>query len=709
MPTPNASGPCGTAGRLQRAAQSLFRGLWRAGQQVWAAPRAFVGVVSRPGSRTNSGRSRTGTKRDRRAGEKRDWAQALEDEKGLLLELVRGMEAEFLANGSGLRRLAQQLTSIQKECQALGELTLGEGEDDAVRFAFQLLKKSEDLVLASYDQFDQVFGAFENLQKRLSLLAKQHEELMRVLLPLNLIATSFRIEASRHPPVVEQVFCTLAADVKRMLNEFRGTVEREFEQLAQGEKVARKLMGQVTAAVQQHRKEVAGMLTTSRDHLRALRQALSNSGAGTADLSRINQAVTRHIGGLVMAQQCQDITRQKVEHVGKALDLMRDRLQADSRPGFGSSADTRQFVFRAGQIQLQQVRSVFHELHRAAESLKSGIQDLRNDAAAAAATAQQVADTSLDEKIGSECQANIGELLDIVSQSVRTIADILAAFEPLQALFTDYTTKATALANDVRYAALNAQIFAANAADGNTLEVMAHCLRVVSDEAREKLDQLGESLQETAQLVNNVRQRLSDFQHLGQADQKLLAEESATSRKKLSELEGVIPERIRRITQQQAAVAKSVDEVLANVRFPDLVAEAEARSTDVLQRLVDWGGRNGAAPSPVAETDQDLDRLHSNYTMESERTTHSVVLQKVTPPTVVENPRPIRSSQNGGDGSPSMPRPSLGTQAPHKFADVTPLPDPGRTTTISKPEPTPSAPPAKSETTEDFGDNVELF
>jgi hypothetical protein len=127
------------------------------------------------------------------------WARGLEEEKNSLFSLVHGMEKEFPATGEGLKRLAQQLDQIQRECQSLTDLTLGQSQGAAVQLAFQLLKKAEDLFLACCDQYDHVFAAFSDLQQWLSHVPKLHNELVRVLLPLNFITTSLRIEASRHP------------------------------------------------------------------------------------------------------------------------------------------------------------------------------------------------------------------------------------------------------------------------------------------------------------------------------------------------------------------------------------------------------------------------------------------------------------------------------------------------------------------------------
>src|ERR1017187_9461210 len=106
-------------------------------------------------------------------GEAGAWGGRLKDEKDSLLSLVHGTEAEFLATGGGLMRLSRQLGEIQKECQSLTDLTLGQTQDAAVQFAFQLLKKAEDLVLASYEQYDHVFATFSELQHRLAQVSKQ--------------------------------------------------------------------------------------------------------------------------------------------------------------------------------------------------------------------------------------------------------------------------------------------------------------------------------------------------------------------------------------------------------------------------------------------------------------------------------------------------------------------------------------------------------
>jgi hypothetical protein len=619
------------------------------------------------------------------AAEAEVWARRLAEEEGYIRSVISGMELEFLETGEGLDRLARQLTQIQQLCQKLSDLTLGQSEDAAVRFAFQLLKKSEDLVLASYDQYDHVFATFSELQQRLAQLARQHDDLMRVLLPLNFITLAFRIEAGRHPVEIQQAFSTLATSVNRTVTEVRATMEKQFEDIAVSERIARCLVERIADTIQHHRRDVTATLESSRQQLRTLAGMLDHCQAGAADLARLNQAVNHHIGGMVMAQQCQDITRQKIEHVGEAMIEMRTHLE-DPR-----AADARQFVFQAGQIQLQQVQGVFNQLNDAALSLKTGISGLHSEAGAAAEAVVKVGATTLEAGVSKLCQAGISEILHRVQESVHKFADILEAFKPLQASFVDCTGKATTLAGDVRHAGLNAQVFAIHAPEGATLEVLAGRVRFISEDVIQHVEEMRTALNHTAAMINNLRGRLEDFQLLAQAEEEVLNAESAISQQKLAELETAIPALIEEVTRQQAAFANDVKHALAHVRFPDTVVEASTRSLRFFKDLVAWSGATGRGPDPTSATSRKLDQLKSNYTMAAERDVHAATLQAV-PVTKPANAAPT-GAELFGDLDPI---PTTAAASPSAMPETLPTP-------VSVPLAEPPAPPGG------LGDNVELF
>jgi hypothetical protein len=682
---------------------SNFRRLLKRMARLAPASRAFLAGFRRVGVRVWPW-AKTGQPQPRLAAQV--WGRRLEDERHSLLALVRGMETEFLTTGDGLERLAAQLAEIQKDCQSLTDLTLGRTQDAAVQFAFQLLKKAEDLVLANYEQYDHVFATFHELQLRLAKASQQRDELMRVLLPLNFITMSFRIEASRHPAEVQEAFFTLSDHMNRTVTDVRGAMERQFDELAASERIARSLMEQISSSVQQHRKEVTSTLADSRSQLHALSESLGSSGAGAADLAQRNQAVTRHINGLVMALQCQDMASQRIAHVGEAMAEMRGYLD----DGRAAKAEARQFIYRAGRIQLQQVQSVFDQLNHAADSLKSGIQGLRTDAGAAAELAVKVGGATLDAKVARQCQAGIGEVLNIVRQAVQKIADIIAAFAPLQASFVDCTAKATALAGDVRLAGLNAQVFAIRTPDGTTLEVLARRVHAISEDVIEQVAQMGSLLSHASEMVNNLRQRLEDFQALGQAEQAVLTGESALSMTKLADLERIIPLQIQSVTQQHGAFADSIEQVLANIQFPETVAQASSRSIGFFQDLVAWGDAGGSESLDEAAAAQKIDQLKSKYTMESERHAHAAALQPAPAP--ARGPEAQPAIEWFDDFAP--PTPAIAGSSGEIFLSGEGPQDPPRTaewvaTEVSPPGPTLPVAEKKPAADGNLGDNVELF
>ena len=662
-----------------------------------------------PFAKNDSSRGRQVTKggdaiAGRAALESGNLSGRLAEEKDFLLSWVRGVEAEFLATGEGLMRSTQQMDGFQKECHTLTELTLGQSEDAAVQFAFQLLKKAEDLVLASYEQYDHVFVAFSELHQRITQLSTQQDGLMRVLLPLNFITMAIRMEASRHPLAVRQAFFTLADDVNRTVNEVRSTMDRQFDELAASERMARRLMDQISISIQKHREEVSVNLGTSRQQLHILSDSLSSSAAGATGLVQQNQAVARHINRIVMALQCEDIVRQQVQHVGEAMDEMCAHV-AGLAPA--ADADAHHFVLHVGQVQLRQVQNVFEQLNHAAAELKAGIHDLRTEAGAAADVVVKMAGVSLDAKVAHQCQTSIGEILGIVTQAIQNITNIIAAFAPLQASFVDCTSKATALASDVRRAGLNAQVFAIHAPNGATLEVLAGRVRTISEDVIEQVGQMGGALTHTTEMVNNLRARLEDFQSVGQMEQAVLTEESARSQKKFAELEVAIPRLIESVTRQQETFAQSIEDVLAKVQFPETVTEASARSTGFFEDLVAWGGQGSKGGPADSATAMKLELLRSRYTMASERDIHAAAMHAgsmAAPAAVAASAPPEFFDEFEPATSPAGPAVQVESSielfaapAPSNAAvDPAPAVSAG---TVSAPSAVPAA----------LGDNVELF
>jgi hypothetical protein len=210
-------------------------------------------------------------------------------------------------------------------------------------------------------------------------------------------------------------------------------------------------------------------------------------------------------------------------------------------------------------------------------------------------------------------------------------------------------------------------------------------------------------------MISNIRQRLEDFQSLGQTEQEVLTNESALSKQKLSDLEGAIPVLIQSISQQQGVFARSVDTALANVHFPVAVAEASPRSIGFLRDLVAWGSEGGSAIVGSAAS-QKIDSLKANYTMESERNAHSAAL------TQTPAPASAAAAETSIElfGELESPSPASSGSACEIFSESKPCEDQPRPAELAVGEVTPlelehPLAPEKASVSQGLGDNVEMF
>lgn len=635
------------------------------------------------------------------------WACRLEEEREFLFSFVRDVEVEFLETGESLSGLIRQLNNTQGQCHSLIDLISGQANGGAVQFAFQLLNRTEDLLLACYDQYDQAFAAFGELQQQLARLYRQNDDLRRVLMPLSFITTAFRVEAVRHSSEVQDVFLALARTVELTMNEVRGALNRQFEELAASEEVAAGQMAEVAAVVQSHRADVASTLKDSRRQLRALNDVFNSSGTRAEELARLNQTVKRHINSMVVAQQSHDITRQKIEHVGEGMGMMRGHLLAGAKVPDPHRTQERQLSYQLGLVQQQQVRIVFRELTHAADNLRSSVLSLRNETSAATSAAADVGASTRDANAAAQCQISIGAMLAIIGQAVQNNAGILKAFEPLEASFVKCTSKATELASDVRLAALNAQVFAVNSPDGAVLEVLAGRMRQISDCSFEQVNRLESSLRNTSEMISNLRERLADFQVLGQMEQEILTAEAAFSQDDFAALEEAIAVQVENIGQNQRRFADSVVEMLAGVRFPEAVAETSSRSVAFFDELIAWGAECGGPIPADSVAAKALQQMQASYTMESERVAHAKVLQEALLPLVVVSASGASECPQGGVRSKTASGPNS-----MQKSEMLAAPAMGDVLLETAPTLVGAKDPVKSSQAAadpDLGDNTELF
>lgn len=549
----------------------------------------------------------------------------LESEKVALQAFTTAMEEEFLTLGTLLRKITTLAGQVRERSDEVMSAAAGRTEDAAIQFAFQLLKKAEDLVQASREQHANVAGVFEKMHVDLRLIAREREVLMQTLSPLETTNTQFRIQACAFDENTRSQFFTLADSIGEIVRNVQTAVGERFEELDRTGQAAGELVDRLTALAAQQKTDTEAMLAATRDHLSSLNQALLSSEAAARSMSQSGEKIAGGVGKTIVALQCQDMARQKLQHISAAIDEMIAHLAPGSASGFrgAQATDCRHFLAGAAGVQLGQLSSVFEQLEQAASQIGQGLEEVQTEAKCFAEGALHSGAAALDGRIISQAIQSIHAVLGVIENAVTSIRGVVDLVQKLKSTFSDCTSQILNLALGLRMVALNAQIFAAHVDAGTALEVVARNTRFIADDAMHHLDGISARVTELVDSVEDLEQRLCDYRELAVMEQKLLADESSESEKKLRNLEQELRTALTAIGPLEKQLSETIRNGIAAIRFRDAVAEANSRSTALFEEIAreysDIKRYAEAAPH------HKLDALKQNYTMAHERVVHESI------------------------------------------------------------------------------------
>jgi len=586
----------------------------------------------------------------------RELTYRLEADKEALYKFTGDLEEEFLELGGLLRKITTLSRQVRERSNEVMTAASGRAEDAAIQFAFQLLKKAEDLVQAGREQHGKVFAVFERMQTDLAQVARERSALLRTLSPLQTTITQFRIQACAFDESTRSQFFALAETIAAIVTDVQTAVVQRFEELERTGAATSVLVTDLAALAAEQKRETAQMLIESRGHLSALNGALLSSEAAAQSVSEAGARIASGVATAIVALQCQDMARQKFQHIGAAVDEMVAHLKtaiAEGSTGAGE-ADCRRFLADAGRLQLSQLQAVFGQLDEAASQVGAGLRQIESEAISLAGHAISAGGAALDGKIIEQAIFSTQAALQIIHNSVASVRSVGDLVETLKSTFSDCTSQIMELALRLRRVALNAQIFAAHVKAGAALEVVASNTRSIADEAMAQLGEISSRVADLVDLVVDLEQRLGDYRELADMEQALLAREASESEEKLRCLERDLRGVVAAIGPLERELSQTIRRTSESVRFPEAVALARSRSTALFERIVDQYSDSNHDSAPTAH--HKVLELKNNYTMAHEHAVHASALETSASPPSTFQPCLLSQGQMNGGGQPAASR-----------------------------------------------------
>lgn len=549
---------------------------------------------------------------------------------GDLVSVDRVTEQSFLQLGDKISLFHGRAHSISELAgEVLQALQGGDGENTLQQL--QLLVERCSLWLTDTQQMSvDICNLLGNLASRIGSLEEPVFGLKKVIKTLHSLRVSTRIEAAKSN--------ASGADVlAKSLDELGGLVQGKIADIQDRTSA---LVPQINQSLAMEEAAQAFSITAAMREVESARQLLSafmlnqiETGQWSDQLKGRSDEVTRNFGEIVAALQFQDITRQRLDHVRKALGNLSQHLKRfDQRTDHSKDKEAAGLFARICQLQHDQLSLAGREFLEAADNLSGNLQGMATNVALMAE------DTKFLLK---STDANSTNRFNSVLDVLRSIADCLQETQSIHlragSILTDIgkgVQQIAGLVDDVEVISEEMQLLAMNAAisaahtrkQGAGLDVIAQNIQMVAEEAtRHALDLAEEccSITERAQTLRDVEKTAQTS--YGSID-KLLLE----AHERMSSLDAGtnhVMQIASRVDRDAVALCDDVAEVVGRFDLKAPFQEKLAPALKQLAALGEWSDDLMTA-SQSGDLERLFDELELCYTMASERHIHERFMDK---------------------------------------------------------------------------------
>ncbi|GGY08869.1 chemotaxis protein [Litchfieldella qijiaojingensis] len=526
------------------------------------------------------------------------------------------IERVFLEMGDSLVGCAQLLNDISAAHEGMPAELSGEAFSRASR----RLEAIRDQVMAMGTSHS---GEQQNIARLFAMaasVASPLHDLRRTAATIEIITTNARIVAADLGGQEGEfaVFTTDMGELGRRVERVVGEFSQAYERLIESLGVAERANAAFTA---RHGDTLVRIAARIDEHLRSVTGHRERGALKAAEHSRLTGQIGARVGMAVSALQTGDITRQRVEHIEQALDVLAEHVATASGEDDEPLAceDTIAAVCRLQAVQLDETTQDFDQ--RVAE-LAETLRKLAEDAAVALRDNDQESEALL---------ANSGTALAAMTSDLRGIGSLFEDFEQTRAglekvagesahAMTEMVERLDAIRDieqRIRLLSLNTAIRCSQLGErGRALRVVAGFLGDLARQTVAASDAILAGLEEADELARHlVRESSAD------ASGKMAGLEEEVDAVQL-ELDGVVErlsERAETVASAGPRAVRLLEEAAANVLGRQGFSDDWRRALTELESFA----HPGDELYELTDVDADLiARLRAHYTMDSERRVH---------------------------------------------------------------------------------------
>ena len=396
-------------------------------------------------------------------------------------------EDSFLRLGSKIELFHGRAHEISKAAGEVSRLLHGDDGENTLQHLQLLVERCSLWLSETNEKSSDICALLNNVTRQIAELYEPVGGLRKVIKTLHALRVSTRIEAAKG-------YASGAGVLAKSLDELSSLIHGKIAEIFDRTET---LLPLINKSLMMEEAAQSGAIRTASNEVEKARELLMAFMASCIEteqwsdrLKERSQGVTKNFAEMISALQFQDITRQRLEHVQKALAGLGQHLEKFShRADFSRDAEVSRLFGCICRLQNDQLNLASQEFLAAADNLS---ENLRGLVGSVVAMADDTRELTRATSVGSESRfvallevlKTITGCLDetrIVHQEAET--NLTDVCQGIQAV-ADLVEEVERIGEQIQLLAMNAAIIAAHAREqGAGLDIIAQNIHVVAEEA----------------------------------------------------------------------------------------------------------------------------------------------------------------------------------------------------------------------------------
>ena len=553
------------------------------------------------------------------------WEPSVLDGLGRVLAGVEAVtEQSFLDLGNSIQTFHGRARNISRSAGEVFELLNGEDGEQALQRLQLLVERCNMWLIATDKKSSEISALLNQILDQISQLELPVSGLKKVVKILHPLRVSTRIEAAKG-------YASGTAVLAKALDELGVLVqEKVFDIFTLTEAlipVINRSISSEKAAQSGPIRVASSEADKARRILAALLETFLETGHWTGRLQDRSDGVSRSFGEIVSALQFQDITRQRLDHVQKALNNLGQHLKKFSqRQDFSNDAEAERLFGSICRLQYDQLELASREFVDAADNLATNLDNMSTNVVAMADDTRSLLQVS-DDASGNRYTVVLSALQSIALQLEKTWSTHQSTATNL-AEVNQGVQKVSLLVEEIEFVSEEMQLLAINAAIS-----AAHAKRQGAG-----LDVIAKNIQEAAEVACNYALALADQCAAITEHARNLQAIEKDNQSDIGEVKDIIAQAQDSMTNLDSSytklvkLAEKVDrdacdlshDVAGIIRTLNINNQFTEKLAPVLKRFRDlsFSNEEGLSATEYTSLDALFNELELCYTMASERQIH---------------------------------------------------------------------------------------